>query len=285
MDRCSGPAWHAGAVSDTMPDPYAAAGALSSPELRREAVRRRVADAGFVRVDVLAQEFDVSIMTVHRDLDELEERGFLHKVRGGATTAPTTTFHGDLPHRMQAQPAEKRALAAAALADEVVPGQVVALDDSTTSLALARLLPERAPLTVVTHFLPVVRALAGRPGIELIGLGGHYDPAYDSFLGQATAAAAGELRADLLVMSTTAVTDGVCYIQSQDTVITRRALIASSARTVALIDHTKFARRALHRLVDLADLDRVLIDDGVSGLVVERLRARGATVDVVAGEG
>ena len=90
-------------MSDTLPDPYTATGARSSPELRREAVRRRVAEAGFVRVDVLASEFAVSIMTVHRDLDELEERGFLHKVRGGATTAPTTTFHGDLPHRMQAQ--------------------------------------------------------------------------------------------------------------------------------------------------------------------------------------
>ena len=267
-------------MSDTLPDPYTATGARSSPELRREAVRRRVAEAGFVRVDVLASEFAVSIMTVHRDLDELEERGFLHKVRGGATTAPTTTFHGDLPHRMQAQVAEKQAMAAAVFADEVSSGQVVALDDSTTALALARMLPERAPLTVVTHFLPVVRALAGQPGIELIGLGGRYDPAYDSFLGQATAEAAGELRADLLVMSTTAVTDGVCYIQSQDTVVTRRSLIASSARTVAMVDHTKFARRALHRLVDLATVDRVVVDDGTSTEIIADLRERGASVDV-----
>lgn len=251
-----------------------------SPELRREAVRRRVAEAEFVRVDALAAEFAVSVMTVHRDLDELEERGFLRKVRGGATTAPTTTFHGDLAHRMRAQVREKQALAAAALADEVVAGQVVALDDSTTALALARMLTRRTPLTVVTHFLPVVRALAGRPGIELIGLGGRYDAAYDSFLGQATAVAAGELRTDLLVMSTTAVTDGVCYIQSPDTVVTRRALIASAARTVALVDHTKFTRRALHRLVDLADVDRVLVDEGTAPAVVDGLRRR-TRVDVV----
>ncbi|GAA1228353.1 DeoR/GlpR family DNA-binding transcription regulator [Pseudonocardia alaniniphila] len=269
-------------MSDAMPDPYLAAGARTSPEMRREAVRRRVAESGFVRVDVLAGEFGVSIMTVHRDLDELEERGFLRKVRGGATSAPTATFHGDLPHRMQAEQAEKQALAAAALADEVYAGQVVALDDSTTALALARLLPEKAPLTVVTHFLPVVRALAGRAGVEVIGLGGRYDPAYDSFLGQATAEAAADLRTDLLVMSTTAVTDGVCYIQSQDTVITRRALIASAARTVALVDHTKFAKRALHRLVELSTLDRVLVDSATPSAVVSGLRARGARIDIVA---
>jgi len=251
-----------------------------APELRREAVRRRVAELGFVRVDQLARECGVSLMTMHRDLDELEGRGFLRKVRGGATSAPTRTFHGDLAHRMQAQAREKLELAAYALRREIVPGQVVALDDSTTSLALARLLPQVAPLTVVTHFLPVLRALADEPGVELIGLGGRFVPAYDSFLGQATAAAAADLQADVLVMSTTAVTDGVCYIQSQDTVITRRALIASSARTVALIDHTKFGRRALHRLVDLADVDRVIVDSGTGEQVVRDLRARSVAVDV-----
>ena len=63
--------------------------------------------------------------------------------------------------------------------------------------------------------------------------------------------------------------------------ITRRALIASATRTVALIDHTKFDRRAQHRLVGIADLDRVVVDDGTPELTVRGLRARGARVDVV----
>ena len=260
--------------------PGAGAGRRGSPELRRAAVRQRVAQLGYVRVDVLAHDFGVSIMTIHRDLDDLEARGFLRKVRGGATSAPTRTFHGDLAHRMEAQAREKRALAEFVLATEVHSGQVVALDDSTTSLALARLLPERAPLTVVTHFLPVIRALAGQPGLEIIGLGGRYDSAYDSFLGHATAAAATELQTDLMIMSTTAVTDGICYIQSQDTVVTRRALLANAARTVALVDHTKFGRRALHRLVGLAELDRLVVDDATPGHVLAELRAGGVTVGV-----
>lgn len=242
-------------------------------------MRRRIAESGFVRVDVLAQDYGVSIMTVHRDLDVLEQRGFLHKVRGGATSAPTRTFHGDLEHRIQAQVEAKQAMAAEVVATEVQPGQVIALDDSTTALAVAKMLPERAPLTVVTHFLPVIRALASQSGIDLIGLGGRYVPAYDSFLGHATARAAAELRTDLLIMSTTAVTEGICYIQSQDTVITRRALIASAARTVAMIDHTKFGRRALHRMVGLAEIDRVVVDAATTDVVLADLRARGARVD------
>lgn len=265
-------------------DPFSAKGARRNPELRRVAIRRQVAGAGFVRVDTLAREYGVSVMTVHRDLDELEKRGFLHKVRGGATSAPTTTFHGDLEHRMQAQVEAKRALAHEVLATEVEPGQIVALDDSTTSLMLARLLPQRAPLTVVTHFLPVIRALAAQPGIELVGLGGRYDAAYDSFLGRATAEAAAELRPDVLFLSTTAVAEDVCYLQSLGTAITRRALIASAARSVALIDHTKFDRRAPHRLVRVSELGRVVVDAATPAATVRRLRARGARVDVVASD-
>jgi DNA-binding transcriptional MocR family regulator len=76
-------------------DPRAAVDVRSSPELRREAVRRRVAEAGFVRVDALAAEFAVSTMTVHRDLDELEKREFLRKVPRGCDDGTD----GDLPRR------------------------------------------------------------------------------------------------------------------------------------------------------------------------------------------
>jgi DeoR/GlpR family transcriptional regulator of sugar metabolism len=255
----------------------------ASPDLRREVVRRLVAELGYVRVNQLADECGVSIMTVHRDLDELEARGYLCKVRGGATSAPIRTFHGDLAHRMRAQLREKKLMAEFVMRTEVEPGQVVAFDDSTTALAVARLLPRRAPLTVVAHFLPIIRALADYPNIEIIGLGGRYVPSYDSFLGQAAAEAATQLHTDVLFMSTTAVIDGVCYIQSQDTVVTRRALFARAERTVALVDHTKFGRRALHRLVDLAELDRVVVDPDTPQQVVRDLMRRSVAVEVADG--
>ena len=72
----------------------------------------------------------------------------------------------------------------------------------------------------------------------------------------------------------------MCYIQSQDTVVTRQVLINRAGRTVALLDHTKFARRALHRLVDLAELDRVVVDPDTPQEVVSDLRRRSVPVEV-----
>lgn len=247
------------------------------PGRRRERIRRRVVDEGFVRIEQLAEELGVTPMTIRRDLDHLQGKGWLRKVRGGATAQPSTAFHGDIRHRTRAMAAEKSALARAAL-PLVQPGQSLILDDSTTALALAALLPRRVPLTVVTNFVPVIQALAGSPGIDLISLGGAYYPAYDAFLGIRTVDAVNSLRADTLFASTTAITRGHCYHQSQETVAVKRALMESCEHRVLLVDHTKFRRRGLYQLAPVTAFDLIVVDAAISPGDLDALQARGVEV-------
>lgn len=251
----------------------------SAPRERREAIRQRVIDEGFVRIELLAQEFAVSVMTIHRDLDLLQANGWLRKVRGGASAQPSSLYHGDVRHRTQAMAVAKQELARAAL-ELIEPGCSVLLDESTTGLALAELLPSRGPLTVVTNFLAVVRLLAGEPGIDLIALGGAYYAAYDAFLGMRTNEAIGSLRADVLFMSTTAVTHGHCYHQSQETVAVKRALMESADRRILLIDHSKFDKSGLHRLAPLTAFDLVIVDSATPDEQVRALRGQGVPLQV-----
>ncbi|GHE59183.1 DeoR family transcriptional regulator [Streptomyces spiralis] len=251
------------------------------PRERREQIKSRVVDEGFVRIEQLAEELGVTPMTIRRDLDHLQSKGWLRKVRGGATAQPSTAFHGDVRHRTRAMAEEKDALARTAL-PLVKPGQSVILDDSTTALALARLLTQRGPLTVITNFVPATQVLAGSPGIELISLGGTYFPAYDAFLGVRTVDAAASLHADLLFASTTAITRGHCYHQSQETVAVKRALMAACHRKVLLVDHTKFRRRGLYQLAPVTAFDLVIVDPGIPLADLDALQAQGVDV-IVAG--
>ncbi|WP_235834043.1 DeoR/GlpR family DNA-binding transcription regulator [Actinomadura logoneensis] len=251
---------------------------------RREAIRRQVTDEGFVRIKDLAAAHAVSTMTIHRDLDELQSTGWLRKVRGGATAEPSASYHGDVRHRRQAMAAEKHALAEAA-ASLVGAGATVMIDESTTALELAGLLPARGPLTVITNFLAAVNALTGETGIDLIALGGAYYPAYDAFLGLRTSEAIRSLRADLLFMSTTAITNGQCYHQSQETVAVKRALMESADRRVLLADHTKFDKNGLFQLAPLTDFDLVIVDAGTPEAEVGALRARGVRLHVAGRDG
>ena len=253
---------------------------VGAAQRRRERIKGRVVDEGFVRIEQLADELGVTPMTIRRDLDYLQAQGWLRKVRGGATAQPSTAFHGDVRHRTQAMAEQKSALARAAL-PLVRPGQSVMLDESTTGLALAGLLPQRAPLTVITNFVPVIQVLAGSPGIDLISLGGAYYPAYDAFLGMRTVEGIRSLHADVLFMSTTAVTRGHCYHQSQETVAVKRALMEACDRRVLLVDHTKFTKRGLFQLAPVTAFDVVLVDHGIPGPQLDSLQATGVETIVV----
>ena len=246
---------------------------------RQEKIRELVVGNGFVRIEQLVADFDVSLMTIHRDLDDLESQGWLRKVRGGATAQPSAVHHGDITHRL-ASNMEAKAEIAQAAASLVQPGQAVVLDDSTTALHVARQLPERGPLTVITNSMLVMRELAGKSQLDLVALGGVYYTAYDAFFGMQTMEAARSLSADLLFMSTTAITDGRCYHQSQETVQVKRVLMDISATRILVTDHSKFARRALHELAPVTEFDTMIVDRATPSEIVESLVELGTEVRV-----
>ncbi|MFJ9612351.1 DeoR/GlpR family DNA-binding transcription regulator [Streptomyces noursei] len=104
-----------------------------SPKDRRKRISDRVLAEGQVTIEELVQELGVSQMTVHRDLDTLEHQGWLRKVRGGATAAPSALFESTARWRGNEQVAAKEAICEAALA-LAEPGQAVIIDDSSTAL-------------------------------------------------------------------------------------------------------------------------------------------------------
>ncbi|WP_262698738.1 MULTISPECIES: DeoR/GlpR family DNA-binding transcription regulator [Streptomyces] len=251
-------------------------------EERRRRLRELVTSKGFVRTSELAAEFAVSVMTIHRDLNALQAQGWLRKVRGGASCLPSTQFHGSVGERMATMAQTKQRLARAA-AEELAPGQIVVIDDSTTCLGLTQHLPHHTPITVITNSLPAITALAREPGAALVALGGTYFPAYDAFMGPHTAQSMSAFRADVLFMSTTAVTAGRCYHMSPETVQVKQAMMAAAARRVLLVDHTKFANQGLYALAPLTDFDLVVVDDAAPAGEVRGLREHGVDVRIVPG--
>ncbi|MEU8995777.1 DeoR/GlpR family DNA-binding transcription regulator [Streptomyces caniferus] len=253
---------------------------VEAQEERRRRMRDTVIARGFVRTADLAEEFGISLMTAHRDLDALQAQGWLRKVRGGATGLPSAQFHGSVAERMATMAQTKQQLARAA-ATLLVPGQSVLLDDSTTCLLLAHQVAAHTPLTVITNSLPAITTLAKESGVSLITLGGTYFPAYDAFMGPHTAEAVRAFRADVLFMSTTAVTNGRCYHTSPETVQVKRAMMDSAGRRVLVADHTKFTKGGLYALAPLTDFDLLIVDDGLPAEQVRAVRAAGTEVLVV----
>ncbi|MFN7051165.1 MAG: DeoR/GlpR family DNA-binding transcription regulator [Gemmobacter sp.] len=246
---------------------------------RRQLMAEAVMAEGTMRIEDLTERFGISLMTAHRDLDELVGRGLLRKTRGIVSAAPTSLIESSDVYRASRQSAEKRAIAAAAVA-LIEPGQAVFFDDSTTVLQMVPHLAARVPLTAITNSLTLMNALKGMRDITLLGLGGQFHNWCNAFMGPVTTAEIRRLRADLVFLSMAAITDDMVFHQSPEMAETKRAMFDSAARRVLLADHTKFDRRALHAMCGLDEFDVVIVDAATPPRLLDRMRSRGIPVQI-----
>jgi DeoR/GlpR family transcriptional regulator of sugar metabolism len=156
------------------------------------------------------------------------------------------------------------------------------MDDSTTGVHLAELLPQRQPLSVITNFQQIIDTLAPHPGIALISLGGQHYQWSNAFMGSITVNTLNSLRADTLFMSTPSIVDDVCFHQHHDASLIKRAMFKAAARRYLIVDESKFHQRALHANIALTDFDAVILNHDASSEHVDRLKEKGINVIVAA---
>lgn len=256
--------------------------ASASAAERREAILDLLLEHESVAIRQLVERFGVSTMTVHRDLDALERRGVLRKVRGGATAQPTALYESSLGYRLsESRDAKDRIARVAAM--KVEPGSSVLLDDSTTALAMLPYLAEIEQLTIATNFVSVVEEVAKLPDstLTLLVVGGTYSSKYHAFGGVLAETALRDLRIDrcFVAVSSIDVRRGAFH-QEADQAVIKRVMIEVSDEPVLLADASKFSKRALHRVVSLEAFSAAVVDDGTSTTDIEGLRVLGVDVEV-----
>lgn len=151
------------------------------PELaepRQQAILTLLNDGGHAVVSALAKRFDVSEMTIRRDLKTLEEQGLAVRVHGGALAAEKSRFSIRLSVN-----ARGKARAVAKFAAGLPHQGCVYFDGSTTVLNLVRHLRGRNRLQVATNNIETFNAVAQLDGPAPILLGGTLDLRTDNLIG------------------------------------------------------------------------------------------------------
>lgn len=203
---------------------------------RREHILRQLRESGQVSVSVIAETFNVSEMTVRRDLSELDSDGLLRRVHGGATTK-----RGAFTSRAEVLPDEKARIAVAA-ATLVGSGDSVGIDIGTTCLRVARELAARDDVLVVTNSLYAALEFQYSRSSALV-LGGQITSEASLVNGEQIGMAP-ELHLDTLFLGCGGVNaeNGVSYFDLAETQI-RQRLCEEADRVVLVADHTKLERR------------------------------------------
>lgn len=248
---------------------------------RREAILRLLLERESVTMRELTDRFQVSTMTAHRDLDALAERGVLRKVRGGATAQPTALYESSLAFRLGEMREAKEQIARAA-ARRVEPGTTLILDDSTTGLAMLSHLAQIPELTIVTTFVSIVEKVAEMTdgSLNLIGIGGTYNPKYHAFGGVIAEQALRNLRVDQAFVACLVDIDRGAFHREADQAALKRTMLEIADESTLLADSSKFSKRGMHRVAPLDVFDHAVVDDTTDPAIAHALRSYGIDVDV-----
>ncbi len=263
-----------------MVEPEVDAHRLSKTDQRRAEIIRLLMESPSVQIKDLVSRLDVSLMTIHRDLNDLQNQGLVRRIRGSVSAEKSMLFESSYLYRARQHVSEKRKLARAAIA-HIEPGNAIVWDDSSTTFQVTEFIDQVAPVTIITNALPVLERLRDSPEIDLIALGGKYHRAYNGFFGLACERAIRSYRVDVALMSTTTVQDQSMFTQDEQVLRAKQAMIEIARKRILLVDESKFHFSALNHVADLTAFDVVLISASVEPVIINRLKDGGVKLQLV----
>ena len=231
-----------------------------------------------VSVAELSDIFQVSKMTVRRDLDELEATGLVARVSGGVVAATGTEQEPSYKTREAWNDKQKGRIAA--MVDELVRnGDLIFLDVGTTCLRCAEKL-RRRPITVVTSWVPNTIELAKDSAAEVILLGGRLDKTELLTVGVAAYNAVGDYNFVRAIIGVGGISESGIYDYRVESVEIKRRVMECSREVIVVADHSKFGRNAPVHIAPLEKVNKIIVADKemLSESVLAGLESRGVEV-------
>lgn len=218
-----------------------------------------VSKKGSTSVDYLSKHFDVSKMTIRRDLEKLQESDLLQRTHGGAMLPQVLFKEMTYMEKQQHNIEIKKELAREAL-QYVSDNSVIYLDAGTTTYELAKLLANKKDVVVVTNDLRIASHLANQGnkvyipgGLVSNDTGSIHSPEAVEFLSN--------INIDVSFLAASSVDAELNVCTPDDTkVLLKRYMIKNSPMNVLLVDKSKFSQKAVHRIFNFSDVDFVVTD-------------------------
>jgi DeoR/GlpR family transcriptional regulator of sugar metabolism len=255
---------------------------------RRDRIERRVRTDLEVGYAELAAEFDVSEMTIRRDVEALETQGVVRRVVGGAISTKGLSGPDTEPSfatRVADAAVEKRHIADV-VADLIGRNETVILDSGSTALAVAQSLKGRGlGLTVVTPSVLVALTLVDEPDTTVVLTGGQLRPGELSLIGPSTEDTLDHYNCDTYVMGVAGIDGdrGISdYHQAESRV--KQAASRRADRVVVAADKSKLGRVTFVSIAALTDIDLIVTDGAPDHPSLVAARNAGVDVVCVAGD-
>lgn len=255
-------------------------------QARLSAILERLRAGGSVTVTEIARDYNVSDMTVRRDLTELEREGFLERVHGGAVLlndGPLSVID-DVEPQFGARATHNRSakdVIGREAARLMSSYRTIAMDVGTTTHAVAQLMEVGSRTRVFTNSLRVAETLSPTAA-EVYVPGGRVRPDEMSITGPTAVDYLSKLHFDVALLGISGLTqDGLFDYSIEDSEL-KRVYVQQSATCIVLCDSSKFRRMSLTKICDLKDVSMLITDAAPPDSLASVLERAGVEVRVAA---
>ena len=229
--------------------------------VRQEQMKQYIEQENVVTIKSLQEMFpDVSLMTIHRDLDALEARGIIVKFRGGARSVRYSS-DPEFNVRMRENNMGKIQIARKAL-ELIQPNTAIFLDASTTNLALARILPD-IHLNIITTGPSIALELCRLHNPVVTLCCGTMNRKNLALSGQNTLEMLDKINIDMAFIGVSGCSvDAGFTCGTEGDMLVKRKMIQKSRTSVVMCSKEKFSCLMPYTFADLGEVD-YLITEGI----------------------
>jgi DeoR family transcriptional regulator of aga operon/DeoR family fructose operon transcriptional repressor len=234
-------------------------------EERQQKIVKHIDQKGRVKVEELSSFFNVTDMTIRRDLFALEKQGLLYRTHGGAVKREKKSVWqmSSIQTRL-CQNAEEKDRIALCVSQMIQDGESIMIDGGSTTTKVAEHLCEKRNLLVVTNSLTIAELLLESNNSKIILTGGELLKETNALCGNVTESVISCYRTDTAIIGVSAlVPEEGCFsaIPQEGEIKTR--MLQNSQKAILVVDSTKIGTRAFYLFCDFSQIDILVTDKNI----------------------
>ena len=250
----------------------------SASENRREEIIELIQSNGKVKVSELSEKYNISEVSIRKDLEVLEAQGHLSRIHGGAVGMNKLYLNMDLTERYKTNAASKREVAELA-ARFIEDNDTIMMNAGTTLTYVLRALRGKKNISIVTNSVQNATEAALYPAFNVILLGGELDSKYQFTYGQDAIHQLENYHATKCILSVDGITaeSGLTLYYSNEAELARK-MIECSDMAIVVADSSKIGKNVFARITDVSKTDLLVTNKSDNLTELAKLRKLGVKI-------
>jgi len=237
------------------------------------------------RADVaqLAEQFDVTVATIRRDLLAMESQDLVYRTHGGAIKRDQPSlWEMTTLHERSIQHSEEKERIADFVEQLVHDGDSIMIDGGSTTLCVAKKLTSKKKMLIVTNTSTIGEILVERNDNKVILTGGELVKGSSSTNGIAAEQSIRQYRVDKAIIGVSGLLlDEGFYTAVPPEAEIKRLMLMSAKEKIIVADSSKVGTPALCFVCDFAGIDKLVTDRGISKTALDQMKKAGVEIFTV----